>query len=88
MSETETVYWTEVKQITRLRLLSDRGFPMWDVSYCKGITKDGDECYVTLPFHQLPKRGMKAEIVRLAKQDGVFAKDIGILDDANISKFS
>ena len=29
-----TVYWTEPNlKITRLRLISDRGFPYWDVSY-------------------------------------------------------
>lgn len=34
-----TVDWTSkrLKKITRLRLLSDPGFPMYDVSYCYGV---------------------------------------------------
>lgn len=69
--------------ITRLRLLSDPGFPWWDVSYCHGEI-NGERYYVNLPFCQLPKKGMIKEIIYWAKRDGVYAKGIGILD--NISK--
>lgn len=65
-------------RVTRLRLLSDPGFSMWDVSYCHGEI-DGEKVNVILPFSQLPKRGMKRAIVRHAQQSHVFAKGLGIL---------
>jgi hypothetical protein len=64
--------------ITRLRLLSDPGFPWWDVSYCHG-TLNGETVHVTLPFDQLPKRYSAALIKHLndAKLNG---KRLGIWD--------
>lgn len=78
-----TVYWNDpqLKRVFRLRLLTDRGFPMYDVSYCYGTLKDGTNVRVSLPFHQLTKRKWKSEIIEWAKRDGVFAKRLGILDD-------
>jgi hypothetical protein len=82
------VEWNDptLARITRLRLLSDPGFPYWDVSYCYGVLKDGTNVRVGLPFHQLRKAKMKADIIEAAKRDGVYAKGIGILDDSIISK--
>lgn len=75
------VDWTEKGlRITRLRLLSDPGFPFWDVSYCHGIL-DGEHVDVQLPFDQLPKRAVSKTIVEHAKRDGVYARGIGILDN-------
>lgn len=76
------VSWNDnrLAKITRLRLLSDPGFPVWDVSYCHGVLKDGTEVTVELPFDQLPKRGMNAEIIKYAKEDNVFAKGIGVFN--------
>ena len=80
----QTVYWSDpsLKKITRLRLLSDPGFPFWDVSYCYGELKDGTACRVSLPFHQLPKGkgGINGAIIAAAKQDGVYAKALGVFD--------
>lgn len=75
-----TVDWTEKGlKITRLRLLSDPGFPVWDVSYCHGMI--GNEMvYVDLPFSQLGKRTMMKDIIWYAKKDKVYAKGIGIFD--------
>lgn len=67
--------------MTRLRLLSDPGHPVWDVSYCHGVNSDGKACEVELPFDQLPKKGMRRAIVWYAKKDGIFAKGLGILDN-------
>jgi hypothetical protein len=80
------VDWADkrLKRVTRLRLVTDSGFPAWDVSYCHGVLHDGSTCDVTLPFFQLPKKGMARTIVKHAKRDGVHAKRLGILD--NISK--
>jgi hypothetical protein len=80
-----TVDWTEQHlRITRLRLLSDRGFPAWDVSYCHGVLcHTGELVRVSLPFSQLPKRGFKRAIVEHAKRDGLYAHGLGVL--SNIS---
>lgn len=70
------VCWTTPGlEITRLRLLSDPGFPVWDVSYCHGIL-NGLHVNVELPFSQLPKRGMKSALYKEAKQTGKFIKGL------------
>lgn len=76
------VSWDDPRlaKIVRLRLLSDPGFPFWDVSYIDGVLKDGRAVDVYNPFGQLPKRGMKAAIIDAAKRDGVFAKGLGLFD--------
>ncbi len=75
------VEWTDPRlaKIERLRLLSDPGFPMWDVSYCFGRLKDGTACRVELPFDQLRKsEKINAQIVKYAIRDKVYAKGLGI----------
>jgi hypothetical protein len=76
------VGWTDpkLKRIVRLRLLSDPGFPFWDVSYCVGELLDGTPIKVSLPFDQLPKRGMRRAIVEHAKRDKVYALRLGVFD--------
>lgn len=75
------VSWTDerLERVTRLRLLSDPGYPEWDVSYCHGVLKDGTPCTVELPFSSLPKKFMLRAIVAYAKRDCVHAKDLGVL---------
>ena len=74
-----TVGWcTKGLEITRLRLLSDPGFPVYDVSYCHGIL-DGRHVDVALPFSQLPKYGKggyKAALYAEAKATGSFIKGL------------
>jgi hypothetical protein len=48
------------------------------VSYCWGRTKTGELVNVELPFSQLPKHGMLSAIVAHARQDRVFAKQLGL----------
>ena len=83
-SRKRSVLWTKPGlRVTRLRLLSDPGFPWWDVSYCHGqYEEDGEtvNCHVILPFSQLPKRGFRGAIVKAAIADGVNAKKMGALD--------
>jgi len=75
----EVVDWdTDGLYITRLRLLSDPGFPMWDVSYCYGEL-DGRPVEVRLPFDQLPKFKMKAALYKEAKATGKFIR--GLFDN-------
>lgn len=77
-----TLDWTspDLARITRLRLLSDPGFPMWDVSYCHGVNRAGERVEVLLPFSQLPRRTMRASIVEWARREKVFAKGLGIFE--------
>lgn len=79
---TATVPWTDKRlaRIERLRLLSDPGFPAWDVSYCTGRLANGDKVRVSLPFSQLPKGTYRKAIIYFAKADKVFAKRLGIFD--------
>ena len=66
---TRTVYWDEPNlYITRFRMVSDRGFPAWDVSYCHGRIGD-EEVDVELPFDQLRKYGFKFK-----RKDGIIGK--------------
>lgn len=76
------VDWTDPKlaRIVRLRLLTDPGYPEWDVSYCVGILKNGTAVHVTLPFDQLPRKHMRRAIVLHAKRDGVYAAGLRIFD--------
>lgn len=80
-TKARTVDWTEKNlRITRLRLLSDPGFPAWDVSYCHGVLPTGEKVVVQLPFDQLPKKKYHAAIVAYAKQDRVYAHGLKIFD--------
>lgn len=82
------VDWTTPNlRIVRLRLLSDAGYPEWDISYCYGYV-DGKPVNVSFPFGSIPKRGFKGFIIREAKRAKVFAKGMGLLDPCNYSKFS
>jgi len=74
----EVDWTTEGLEITRLRLLSDPGFPVWDVSYCHGIL-DRQHVDVRLPFSQLPKYskgGYKAALYKEAQATGKFIKGL------------
>lgn len=74
------VYWTEPGlTITRLRLVTDPGHPVWDVSYCHGQI-GSERVRVRLPFHQLPRRGRDRAIVDHAKRDRVYAKGLGVFE--------
>jgi hypothetical protein len=86
------VLWTEPHlRVTRLRLVSDIGFPVWDVSYCQGEIREPGKPVryvdVALPFDQLPRGKTKAgkgamvgAILEYARKDKVYAKGLGILD--------
>lgn len=81
----------DLVKVTRLRLLSDAGFPWWDVSYCYGELRDGTPVRVHLGTDQLRKRGRgvdKGHLIELAKTAGKFAKGLGLLDDDVISTLS
>lgn len=82
------VAWDDegLESIVRLRLVSDPGFPAWDVSYCWGRLTDGTPVRVSLPFFQLPKRNINAAIIAEARRAGIFAKRLGIFDAISVSQ--
>jgi len=76
----------DLARITRLRVLSDPGFPYWDLSYCYGQRKDGTHCRVNLPRHQFRKRTFMQDLVDMCRDSGVFGKALGLFDEEVISK--
>lgn len=94
---TRTVDWkTPGLRVTRFRILSDPGFPLWDVSYCHGYIGD-EPVEVRLPFSQLRKQGFRyrdrngeirkggwrAHLIAWGKKEGVNVKALGMLDNAS-----
>jgi len=79
-STDESVYWSspDLKEIIRLRLLTDKGFPCWEVSYCYGMTHDGRRVSVRLPFNLLVRGSMWSDIKAYAKDDGVNVQELNI----------
>lgn len=76
-------------RIVRLRLISDPGFPYWDVSYCYGRLTDGTYVRVNLPWFQFRKgRPLKMQLVEMCREAHVFGKGLGILDPDVISTLS
>ena len=72
-------------RVTRLRLLSDRGCPWVDVSYCHGVLPDGTPVRVTDAPTGLNLRGLKGDLIAWARESGVYAKGMGLLDEGNWS---
>lgn len=80
-----------VVKIERLRLLTDRGFPWWDISYCYGRLATGELVNVDLGTYQIEKAGRgsvsKAHLIRIAKNAGRWAKGVGLLEqDGNLGQ--
>ncbi len=71
-------------RIDRLRLLTDPGYPYFDVSYCYGTLQDGRHVRVDIGANQLPRKGLSRALVDLAKEAGVHAKRMGLLDNLSI----
>jgi hypothetical protein len=83
-----SVPWTDkgLAKIVRLRLISDPGYPFWDLSYCYGRMKDGRYVLVSVPFYQIPKNQVVSTILAEARRDGVYAKGLGLFNFDVISK--
>ena len=79
-SETVGLNDPRLAQITRLRLLTDRDFPYWDLSYCHGRLKDGTEVRVSLPEGQFRKSNLRGDLLAMCKRAGVYGKGLGIFD--------
>jgi hypothetical protein len=78
-----TVHWTDPRldkiMLLDLHLILDA----WQVTQCEGRLKNGERVFVTLPFSQLPRYGLRKAIIKYAQEAGVYAKGIGIFDAIN-----
>lgn len=86
IDETVDLADPRLARIARLRLLSDPGFPYWDVSYCYGVLKDGSRVRVRLTRHQFSKRALKAELIEMCREAGVYGKGLGLFEPETISR--
>lgn len=86
-ADTRNLRDQDLVRIVRLRLLTDSGFPWWDISYCYGQLRDGRFVHVNLGHGQLRKAngGYKANLIEIFKEAGRFAKGMGVFDDGVIS---
>lgn len=84
--ETVTLGDKRLARITRLRLIGFcRDYPFWDLSYCYGVLKDGTEVRVQLHAGRIT-RNWKLDMINLAKEYGVYAKGLGLLDEDVVSR--
>jgi hypothetical protein len=88
ISETVEFNDPRLNRIVRLRLVSDPGFPVWDLSYCYGVLTNGDYVRVELPWYQFSKRNLQRDLITMCKESGVYGKGLGLFDHGVISKLS
>lgn len=74
----------ELVRIDRVRLLTDPGCPVMDVSYVYGTLRNGTHVRVDIGASQI-SRQYKGALIALAKQAGVYAKGLHMLDNDVIS---
>ena len=86
-NETVELADKRLARITRLRLVTDPGFPLFDLSYCYGRLTDGTDVRVRLPQWQFPRKGLTRALVEMCKAEGRYAKGLGLLDPEVVSLF-
>jgi hypothetical protein len=74
-----------LERIVRLRLLTEPGYPYFDVSYVYGQLKDGRYVRISGAPTQLRRKAIKADLIEWAKEEKAYAKGLGLLDDSNWS---
>lgn len=74
-----------LERITRLRLLTEPGYPYFDVSYVYGVLKDGTHVRIAgAPMH-LGRKTLKRDLIDWAREEKAYAKGLGLLDDSTWS---
>lgn len=68
-------------RITRLRLLTEPGYPYYDISYVYGVLKDGTHVRLEGAPAQIGRRTAKRDLIDWAKEEGAYAKGLGLLDE-------
>lgn len=75
----------DLARITRLRMLTERGYPFMDISYCYGVLKDGTPVRVQVTAGGIRRGRIKADLIAWARSEGAYAKGLGLLDESNWS---
>jgi len=79
--ERDFICWDEIEKTDkvkaeRIRFVTDRGFPMLDLSYCH-LFINGKRYNVTgCPFTQISKKNWKSDLIRILKEEGIYIKDL------------
>lgn len=73
-----------VKRVVRLRLLTEPGYPYYDISYCYAQLKTGEYVRLQSPMH-LRRSKIKGDLIAWAREEKVNAKALGLLDEGNWS---
>ena len=68
-------------RITRLRLMADYGSPWVDISYIHGELPDGTPVRVIDYPGGLTWKNLKRDLIQWAREEKVYAKQIGLLDE-------
>lgn len=79
--------------VSRLRLLTEGGYPYMDISYCHATLPNGRNVRVNLADAPDIRKGkgsqpFKADLIEWAKRQNVYGKKIGLLDEGNWSILS
>ena len=74
-----------LKRVVRLRLLTEPGYPYFDVSYVYGQLHDGTYVRLSGAPTQLGRKTLKRDLIHWAREEGAWAKGLGLLDDCNWS---
>lgn len=78
-------------KVIRVRFIGGDYIPgrgkCWDLSYATGELPDGTKVRIThLPaMFLIPRRAFKANLISWAREERVFAKGLGMLDEGNWS---
>jgi hypothetical protein len=75
----------EVARVVRLRLLTEPGYPYFDISYCYVQLKDGRYARLSDTPMSLGRKTLKRDLIAWAREEGAYAKGLGLLDDNNWS---
>lgn len=79
--ERENGSWYELKKsdriiAERIRLITDPGFPWFDISYFHLWVNGTPTEFRDFPVIQLPKKGYKKVLIEECQKQGIFVKDI------------
>jgi hypothetical protein len=72
-------------RVTRLRMLTERGYPFMDISYIHATLPDGRTVSVQGTSFRPTRRNTKGSIIEWARSEGFNAKRLGMLDEGNWS---
>lgn len=74
-----------VKRVLRLRMLTEPGYPYFDISYCYAELKDGTQVRLAGVPAQVGRKTIKRDLIAWAREEGAYAKGLGLLDDSTWS---